>query len=141
MSNQLFGFFVFAFLGVGMEIIFTSGKRLVHNVLFDKKIDWALLGYSPVWMVPIYGSSIFVFPLAYGQVGEYSLFLRALVYGIVILIIEFASGYIIKLLTGKIPWHYRSRWTLGGFVRLYYLPFWMVAGLVIEFVYKNVILR
>ena len=124
-----------------MEIIFTSGKRFIHNVLLGKKIDWALLGYSPAWMILIYGSSIFLFPPVYGRVGEYPLFTRALVYGIVILIIEFASGYVIKLLTGKIPWHYRSRWAIGGFVRLDYLPFWMVAGLIIEFVYTNVILR
>ena len=123
-----------------MEIIFTSAKRLFHNVLLGKKIDWALLGYSPAWMILIYGSSIFLFPPVYGPVGDYPWFLRALTYGIVILVIEFISGYVIKLLTGKIPWHYRSRWAIGGFVRVDYLPFWMVAGMVIEFVYKYMIL-
>ncbi|MEK7618091.1 MAG: hypothetical protein AAB410_03005 [Patescibacteria group bacterium] len=58
-----------------------------------------------------------------------------------IIIVEFISGFVIKLLVGKIPWHYKSKLAIAGFVRIDYLPFWMVAGLIIEFIYTYVILR
>jgi len=92
-------------------------------------------------MIFIYGSAIFLFPPVYKLLTNYNWFIRALIYGILILIVEFISGYIIKLLVGKIPWHYKSKWAINGFVRLDYLPFWMVAGMAIEFVYRLMILK
>jgi hypothetical protein len=140
MESTLVGFGIFALLGMGAEIVFTGLKKLISDIRSRKELNWSLPGYSFVWVMPLYGSAVFLFPPLFSLVEDQNIFFRALAYGISILCVELVAGILLKLILGKNPWHYESGWTLGGFVRLDYLPFWMIAGIAIEFVYVNVLL-
>lgn len=128
-------FVIFAVLGLGAEVAFTATKKFIGDLRSGKPTDRTLPGYSLLWMAPIYGSAALLFPSLYGLAGTWNWFLRALCYGAVILIVELFCGIALKLLIGRNPWHYDSGWHLGGFIRLDYLPFWMFAGLAIEFIF------
>ena len=60
--------------------------------------------------------------------------LRASVYGLGILGVEYASGRLLRRLLGSAPWEYgEARLGIGGgLVRLDYLPLWGTFGLGLE---------
>ena len=128
-------FFIFAFLGVGIEIIFTALKGLFNRTQ-NQREKWGLIGFSSIWMFPIYGSIAFLFPPVYQLVFGWNIVFRMLVYAIAIFVMELFSGFVLKQILGKCPWQYESKWSLGGYIRLDYLPYWMVFGLITEFIYR-----
>ena len=133
--KQLITFLIFAFFGVGIEVVFT-GLKNIFNQQQSKEIKWSLVGYSSVWMFPIYGSVAFLFPSVYNFVSTWHIILRMSIYAIAIFGIELTTGFILKRVIGKCPWRYESRWSVGGYIRLDYLPYWMIFGLIIEFIYR-----
>lgn len=125
-------FLKFASMGIMVEICFTAFCNILDARKFSQKIDWDLKGHSYVWMIPIYGSiaifAHFLLPLF----AAYPLLLRWLIYGVIILIVEYVTGFIIRKITGKCPWHYESKWALHNLIRFDYLPLWMVFGGITE---------
>jgi uncharacterized membrane protein len=128
-------FVKFATLGVTTEIVFTASVAAIHSIKKDEKINWSLMGFSYIWMIPIYGSAAFLAPLLLPHLEAFSLPLRMLIYGITILIVEYITGFVIRAITGRCPWHYESKWSVHNLIRLDFLPLWMLFGLVIEFFY------
>lgn len=107
-----------------MEIVFTSlGSILLR--------DFTLMGYTSLWMFPIYGMAAFIYPL-YQKISFFPTWLRSSVYAVLIFIVEFLSGIALK--TFQIcPWNYdHATWNLAGVIRLDYFFFWCVAGLIFE---------
>lgn len=124
-------FFIFSFFGVGIEVFFSS----IHDYI--KKKDISLKGRSYLWMFPLYGIwGIIIGPL-YDLTASIPFFLRGLIYLAVIFIGELSYGYLLKLIIKKCPWEYSGRGTIGGVVRLLYLPFWLVFGYISELLYRG----
>lgn len=107
-----------------LEIIFTA----LHSL---RRRDMQLKGTTSLYMFPIYGMASFLVPLFRLMKGK-PVLVRGITYAGVILTGEYISG---SLLTKKTlcPWDYhQSKWNIKGIVRLDYLPFWTIAGLLFE---------
>lgn len=135
MTPTLLAFIVFALLGVTTEVCFTAIQELVTKRSKRGHHRWRLQGHSYIWMLPIYGSIAFLFPLLQEYVFALPLILRLVAYAIAIWVVEFITGWILEKLTGKCPWEYTSRLAIKGYIRLDYLPVWMAFGFIIEQVF------
>ncbi len=124
-------FIKFATFGVATEVFFTSVYENAKKLKNKQSLDWSLKGYSFIWMFFIYGLIPFIAPLLikifYGMPYLVELFL----YSIIILLIEYISGFILKKITGQCPWHYEEGYHLHHLIRFDFIPFWMIfSGLV-----------
>lgn len=82
-------------------------------------------------MFPIYGMAAFLSPVCRLLKGK-PMIVRGLTYAGLIFTGEYLTG---ALLTRKnlCPWDYsRSKWHINRLIRLDYIPFWAVAGLLFE---------
>lgn len=129
-------FIKFATLGVTTEVVFTAIVDNLNAYKAGEKVNKDLKGYSYIWMIPIYGSIAFFARLIFPLVQSYHFLLRALIYGIIILIVEYITGFIIRAITGKVPWHYDSKWSIHNLIRLDFLPLWMGFGIMVELYYR-----
>lgn len=118
---------VMSCVGVAAEVVFTAftepqgGKRLI--------------GYSYVWMFPIYALLYPGMTLLRPFIGEWAWPLRASFYAAAIMIFELITGLILHAALGEAPWepNYRTkRWCVFGVVRLDYFPAWAAGALIFE---------
>lgn len=135
MEKYLFFFAAFGCLGMTTEIFFTALSDAVTALRSRSRLDYGLQGHSYIWMFPIYGLAGILFPLAYAWIADFPLLVRLLIYVLGIFAVEFITGWLLELCTGKCPWKYDTKWAVKGFIRLDYAPFWFVFGWIIESVY------
>ena len=117
-------FIICGLTGWCIEVAFTSASSLGKK---DKK----LMGQTSAWMFPIYGSAALIGKVA-PKISHWSTPARGLLYGSAIMAGEYISG---SLLTkfDICPWSYKGcKYAIKDIVRLDYLPFWMIAGLIFE---------
>lgn len=118
-------FFIYGMTGWVMEILWTG----IHS--FAKR-DASLMGYTSLWMFPIYGMAVFLEPICL-LLKEFSPVVRGGVYMICIYMAEFASGWGLQHFIGVCPWDYsQSRYHVHGLIRLDYAPVWFAVGLFFE---------
>jgi len=135
MNKKLLLFFAFACVGITTEIFFTAIMTVVESIMENETISWRLLGFSYIWMFPIYGSISFLAPIVLGFLSKYPLFLRLFLAALVIFTVEFISGFILDQLTGSCPWEYKHGYHVLGYIQLEYLPAWMLFAFMIEKIY------
>ena len=120
-----------ACVGMAAEIVFTaftSGKR-----------DRRLIGYSYVWMLPIYALLYPGFRLLLPHVGGWAWPLRGALYATLIMFVEGLTGLALRAALGEAPWEpgYRGkRWAVLDLVRLDFFPAWALGALVFERAYR-----
>ena len=121
-------FGLYGCLGWSAEIVWTAltGKRDKH-----------LRGHSYLWMFPIYGCLALLYDPIQAFICEFPFPLRAGMYGIGFLLIEYLSAWTLDWSLGTVPWDYNRskpgyRWNVKGYIRLDYLPLWAFAGLLLE---------
>lgn len=131
MKNKLIRFLIFACLGVTTEVHFTAFSKFLDDSYSTSQL-LRLEGHSYVWMIFIYGSAAFLIPIGYNLVKKFPLLIRLVLYAIGIFVIEYIAGFILEMTTGSCPWEYNNRWNISGYIRLDYMPFWMVFGLILE---------
>lgn len=122
-------FVICGLTGWCIEIAFTSMGSLGKK---DKK----LMGQTSAWMFPIYGSAALIGKIA-PKIAHWPTPARGLLYGSAIMAGEYISG---SLLTkfDLCPWSYKGcKYAIDDIVRLDYLPYWMVAGLLFEKILTN----
>lgn len=119
-------FLVYGLLGWGLEILWTGLGAGLRG-------DPRLQATTYLWMFPIYGLAIFLERL-HDAVRHYPWYVRGIMWVLVIWAIEYASGGLIRALTGYSPWNYAGKtpWHISGLVRLDMAPAWFVAGLFFE---------
>ena len=123
---------LFACIGVAMEVVFTAASD------FTKTRSNRLMGYSYIWMLPIYGLVPLFMRVLYPRLEDVLLPFRIVLYTVLLLIMEYATGWTLRKLTGDCPWEpgYRGkRWAIDGLVRLDYAPGWALACLIFERLY------
>lgn len=122
-----------ACLGLALEVVFTAATDRAQAQ------GWRLRGFTYVWMLPIY---MLVYPALcwlYPRVGSWSFGARGALYAAIILLVEWASGWLLRLTIGQAPWEkeYRGhRFAVHGLMRLDYAPAWFCAALVFERVFR-----
>lgn len=113
-------------IGWCMEIVFTAVGSL-------RRREMQLMGQTSLYMFPIYGCAA-LFQPAFFLVKKISLPFRALIYAMSIFTAEFLSGTLLAK-RSVCPWNYGChRWHVNGLIRLDFLPFWSLAGLLYEYV-------
>lgn len=124
MKKYIHNFIHCGILGWCMEITFTALNSF-------RRRQFKLTGNTSIWMFPIYGCACFLAPVS-RLLKKKSPFVRGLSYAALIFTGEFITG---TLLNKKdiCPWDYsRSKWHIKKIIRLDYLPFWFIAGLLFE---------
>ncbi|MTI84864.1 MAG: hypothetical protein FH756_13440 [Firmicutes bacterium] len=119
-------FLIYGLLGWGLEVLWTGlGSGL--------RGDPRLQATTYLWMFPIYGLAIFLESL-HDIVRFYPWYVRGVIWVIVIWVIEFSTGGLIRVLTGSSPWNYagKTSWHLLGLIRFDMAPVWFVTGLFFE---------
>lgn len=107
-----------------LEIIFTAIGAL-------RRREMQLMGQTSLYMFPIYGCAALFKPLFFA-IRKFSPVVRGSIYALLIFCGEYASGSLLEN-HSLCPWDYsRSRWHVKGLIRLDFLPFWFVAGLLFE---------
>lgn len=124
---------LYSFFGVGIEVFFTS----IHD--YFKTKDIRLKGRSYFWMFFVYGAYGLLIDPLYKAISSFHFILRALIYMAVIFLGEFIFGLFFKFILKKCPWEYKTGITIMGIVKINYLPFWMIFGIVSEFLYRGFI--
>lgn len=122
-------FFLYGLLGWGVEVVWTS----VSERLRGQPGDWRLRGHTSLWMFPIYGLLAPLYEPLHNSLRDWHWFMRGAIYLLGIWFIEYASGWLLRRLTGKCPWDYSDlRGHLHGLIAWEYAPVWFVFGLALE---------
>ncbi|HUJ28075.1 MAG TPA: hypothetical protein VLW85_18770 [Myxococcales bacterium] len=110
--------------GWGIEVMFTSMSDTLRR----------LRGHTYLWMLPIYGAGGLLLERMHEGMAarRWSRWARALAYTGCIYAVEMGSGLALAGLLGDVPWRYRRGWSIGGYVRIDYAPFWYGCGLLFE---------
>jgi Putative ABC-transporter type IV len=102
----------------------------------DSLFVWAHTGRrrpSSLLNLPVYGLAQPLFEPVHERIRRRPLVLRATVYGVGVLGVEYACGRLLRRLAGRAPWDYGgARFGIDGLVRLDYLPLWAAYGLGLE---------
>jgi len=125
MKHKFYRFLIYGLTGWTMEIAFTGmGSFLRH--------DPRLMGWTYLWMFPIYGMAVFAEPI-HEMMRRVPWWIRGIAWAGMILMAEYFSGTAIRLLTGVCPWDYGNKpLAMDGVMRLDYGVFWFFAGLGFE---------
>lgn len=132
LNIKAFQILFYSCLGVATEIVFTAGVGIKNQIIAGEITDFSLTGHTYVWMFPIYAFVPFLFSLGYGFLKKYHLVIRLFLYALIIFGIEFLSGAILEMLTGKCPWEYCGPFAIMGYIRLDYTLGWMLFGFILE---------
>ena len=125
-------FIFYGFLGWIMEVFWTGISALKRG---DKK----LVGYTYLYMFPIYGCAVFMEPV-FMLLHSTNFVVRGLIYMLCIFSAEYVSGYILERAVGVCPWDYsRVKYSVDGFIRLDFAPIWFAVGLWFEYVYIKIL--
>ena len=118
-------FFIYGIAGLVIEVLWTSMGAM-------RRGDRRLTGYTYLWMLPIYGSAVFLEPVCI-SIMNLPVFMRGIIYMVCIFAAEFAAGYGLEKLIGVCPWDYSGcRYSVFGFIRLDYASCWFAVGLMFE---------
>ncbi|WP_224371547.1 putative ABC transporter permease [Hyalangium versicolor] len=123
-------FIVYGLLGWCIECLFTSVLDLATGVG-----DLRLMGYSYLWMHPIWGAGLLLGERLTGMLQRVGLSraTRALVGMAVCFAVEYVAGAVLVAAIGRCPWDYSaSPWNVNGLIRLDYAPFWWLCGWLYE---------
>ncbi len=123
----LFRFTVYGLLGWALEIAWTGLGSLLPPT------DWRLVGRTYLWMFPIYGGGALLLEGLVPAIAPLHWLVRGAIWTTVIFGLEYATGYVLRALTGQCPWDYcRARFSVNGLIRLDYAPAWFALGLAFE---------
>ena len=113
-------------MGWGLEVFWTG---LESGLAGDPR----LRSTTYLWMFPIYGMAVFLEPL-HDKIRHWHWAVRGMIWLMAIWTIEYASGFLIRLLTGYSPWNYsgKTAWQINGLIRLDMAPLWFFAGFLFE---------
>jgi uncharacterized membrane protein len=119
-------FIIYGLTGWILEIAFTGTTSILSG-------SPRLLGYTYLWMFPIYGMAILLEPI-HDRIRFSPWMIRGFIWAGIIFTIEYLSGWILQAAIGVCPWDYTNRtpYSIDGFIRLDFLPAWFLAGLLFE---------
>jgi uncharacterized membrane protein len=123
-------FMLYGCIGWCAEVFWTGLGALASG-------DIMLRARTYIWMFPIYGLAIFLEPV-HDKIRQLPIMLRGGIYAILILLIEFSTGMLLKFLLGACPWDYSSSpLSIYGVIRIDYFIVWFFAGLIFEHIHKE----
>ena len=127
---------LFACIGITTEVVFTSFSSLAVSFFENSPVSWALPGKTYAWMFFIYALIPLFFKLFNPIVSGKSFFYKVALAVLVIYVVEFLSGLLLKFILGSCPWEYTEGLHIMGLVRIDYLPAWLIFAALIISVYQ-----
>lgn len=125
-------FVIYGLLGFCGEVLWTGLGSMMKG-------DIKLMGWTYIWMFPIYAMAILLEPI-HNRIRHLSIFIRGGVYTVLIFIGEFISGIILKGILGVCPWDYTGKpLSIYGIITLTYIPVWFMVGLIFEKIHDTLI--
>jgi len=115
---------IYGTVGWILEVLWTGFGSLLAG-------DPRLTSRTYLWMFPIYGAGVLL-EYVHDNIRDWHWFLRGLVYTVVILAIEYSTGWLIRSIVGVAPWTYTNRLSIDRLIRLDYVPVWFAVGLLFE---------
>jgi len=139
MPKHLFMIIFFGCFGITGEIFFTAITHAIEgtSVIAGEPI-MSLTGKTYVWMFPIYALIPLFAGFLFERMRNIFWLLRIFIYALIILSVEFVTGFILEQMTGKCPWEYTSGLHIMGYIRLDYIPAWMGFAFIVEYLYKRI---
>ena len=125
----LIRFFLYGLGGWCGEVVFTALTQSLP------RRDWRLLGYTYLWMFPIYGLIAPLYEPLHDLIRGLPLIVRAAVWSLGFTAVEYTTGRVIERLTGRCPWDYvaaSARFAINPYIRWDYFLVWAVVGLALE---------
>lgn len=133
---MLIRFLLYGMLGWCAEIVWSAVTEKVSG----KQTDWRLAGHTSLWMLPIYGLLAPLFEPLHDFLRPWHWFMRGVIYVLGIWLVEYATGWLLRRLTGNCPWDYSHlRGHLHGLVAWEYAPVWFLFGLGMERVHDALV--
>lgn len=149
-SDVIYRLPLYIVFGIVNEFLFTAIADLIHpgfvkswNVFgatpTKEQPSWRVpgrdtraVGYSFLWMIPIYMLLAFLEPMQ--QVtGDWPWWLRGTVYVLMLWVVEFTMGALIQKISGRDPWDYSmSKFQFKGHIRWDFFPLWFAFMLTAE---------
>jgi len=122
---------VYGVLGWAMEIVFTATTQQLRRI-GDRRLE----GRTYLWMLPLYALAAPLFEPLHRRLRHHRAAARAAAYAAGFITVEYATGRLLRRLTGVCPWDYtgRSPFVVDGVTRLDYAPLWAAVGLGLEHV-------
>lgn len=158
-SFSVFRFCLYGMVGISAEVFFYNFVRVAQHVpllealvRFQWRVDDRLglnaiwdtpaitaYGQCSLWMFLIYAvASLFCIEPLFRRLVRAHVLARAILYGFVILLFEGFAGAILWKLTGYRIWYYADAGAvLWQMTSLFILPIWMVTGLLVERIYRE----
>ena len=154
----LFRFMLYATLGIALEVALYSIARAGREVpllrlffQFQWSVDprlgldgpWhtplkVLFGQSSLWMIPVYALPSLTIEQCYRRgMFKWHWWLRAPIYGFIIMFFEWWTGLALKDITGYAIWMYTDAGNVMEMTSFYIWPIWMLAGMTIERIYRE----
>ena len=154
----LFRFTLYAVLGIALEVGLYPTARAGREIpiikylfQFDWQVDprlglsgpWytplkVLFGQSSLWMIPVYVLPSLTIEQCYRRgMFKWHWWLRAPIYGFIIMFFEWWTGLALKAITGYAIWMYTDAGNVMEMTSFYIWPIWMLAGLTIERIYRE----
>jgi uncharacterized membrane protein len=131
--NFLRAFILCGITGWIIECIYTG-------LISMRKGNLKLTCQTSIWMLPIYGLAVFI-PTIYKHIKKLNIVIRALIYALLIISVEYVTGSLLSLFDGC-PWSYsESAFNYMGIIRLDYFPLWMLVGIIYEYLFRHVIIN
>lgn len=121
---KILRFIIYGLMGWCLEIFWTGIGSLLSG-------DMTMHAWTSMWMFLIYGLAILMEPI-HNVIRHWPILIRGGIYAILILVVEFCTGSLLRLIIGACPWYYDKGITIAGITRLDYAPFWFIAGLLFE---------
>lgn len=141
-------------LGLITEVLFTATADLIRPSFLnswrvkqngdiplpDSKRDPRGVGYTFIWMLPIYALLITIEPLSL-LLHDWPVWLRGLVYLPLFWFIEYLGGAGIRRLIGRCPWDYSySKYSFHGYIRWDFAPLWYSFSILVDLFSQKLIL-
>jgi len=124
-------FIIYGALGCLMEVLWTGLGSL-------RTKNFKLSSTTSLWMFFVYGMIAFLEPV-FRLMAPMPFLVRGLIYAAFIFTGEFITGSLLKRME-VCPWDYSTaKYHVKGLIRWDYLPAWVVAGLVFEWVYWAIV--
>lgn len=116
---------VYATAGFALEVAFSA----LHDLGRGRRVR---LRTSP-WMVTVYALLLPLYEPVHDRLRGRALPVRAAVYGLGFLAVEYASGRAFRRTRGEAPWDYSyAKRHVDGLIRPDYFFLWALAGLMCE---------
>lgn len=130
-KHMIMRFVIYGALGCLMEVFWTGLCSL-------KSKNFRLESNTSLWMFFVYGMIALLEPV-FRLVAPMPIYVRGLLYAMCIFAGEFLTGSLLKRME-VCPWDYSAtKYHVKGLIRWDYLPVWVVAGLVFEWVYWAIV--